>query len=229
LLEKFKDGRDTIARLISPPMLESRRTREIEISRSKSVGDIFENGGELGKITDYDALIAVYNKPFDGTRNKLTIYRVYPIKGFELMYPINSGGIDPYLNPDTGGTYSSEAQTAVINVATNISYKVTSNASWATVSNQTFDARDKNVTISLAENQDHEHSSRTATITFTSVDKVKTSESSELNYLTATTQIVQLKNSISELENDINDLSNDIDSINDRIDDLTPPEEDNGN
>ena len=222
LLPQYKNGTDTIASL-----LRLSTTKEIDISTSKSNGTIFD-GGEFGKISDYDAVIAVYNKPFDGTRNKLTIYRIYPVKGFELIYPISSGGIDPYLNPDTGGTYSSEAQSAVINVATNISYKVTSNANWASVSNRTFDARDKNITVSLTENQDHEQSSRTATITFTSIDKVKVSDSGELDYITATTTIVQLKNSVSELENDINVINDNINDINDRIDDSTPPE-DNGN
>ena len=221
-MPQYKNGTDTIASL-----LRLSTTKEIDISTSKSNGTIFD-GGEFGKISDYDAVIAVYNKPFDGTRNKLTIYRIYPVKGFELIYPISSGGIDPYLNPDTGGTYSSEAQSAVINVATNISYKVTSNANWASVSNRTFDARDKNITVSLTENQDHEQSSRTATITFTSIDKVKVSDSGELDYITATATIVQIKNSVSELENDINVINDNINDINDRIDDSTPPE-DNGN
>lgn len=43
---------------------------------------------------NYTAIIAKYVRESTETKNKMTLYKLYPVKGLDIMYPPNSGDID---------------------------------------------------------------------------------------------------------------------------------------
>ena len=48
---------------------------------------------------DYEALIAVYEKPSAGSMNKMVVYKLYPLKSFDLRFPL-SGEVEPEPEPE---------------------------------------------------------------------------------------------------------------------------------
>ena len=49
---------------------------------------------------DYEALIAVYEKPNEGSMNKMVVYKLYPLKSFDVRFPL-SGEIEPEPEPES--------------------------------------------------------------------------------------------------------------------------------
>lgn len=182
--------------------------------------------------TDAKTIIAVYEKPNDGSKNSMKIYKLYPFGAFKIMYPAEAGGIEPFLNPGEGGTYSCEAQTATIGVTTNINFIVTSSSpDWAEVNGSNFGPTTSNINISIRANTGDSSTDRTATIKFTPNENGLTDE--QITRLTKTVSITQLKDSITPLnervdgvEGEISGIQGQIETMEGQIADLTPP--DNG-
>ena len=142
----------------------------------KYKGETEEEGTIITNPYDtYNAIIQVYTKPQEGSKNKMTIYRLMAIKSFDVVYPLNPGGIEPYIAvngvqenyPSTTGMYS-------VQVTTNVDFnvKVPSGVNWIRVQGtQPFSKNTGTVMFSLDENT--ASSQRNVTVTFESVDEVK--------------------------------------------------------
>lgn len=199
-----------------PDIVKNGQSTPITISNKKHVGTIFGPQGSLDKISNYNALIAVYSKPDDGTRNKMLVYRVYSLQSFDVLYPNTPNGIEAYLEPSANNTATCDAQTFPITVATNVDYIVTvtcltGGSDWATLQGSTGrTARDKVVNIKLLKNSEAT-ATRDFRVDFESVNEYPSpSDPETLDKIRASITVTQLNNMQQE------------------IDDLTPPDNPGG-
>ena len=90
----------------------------------------------------YNTLIVRYIKPYDGTKNKLVIYHLYPFGSLDIMFPVTESGVEPYLHADSGSTsgsgitFSMQEQDITLAVSTNVKFKATvsnSDTSWLSI------------------------------------------------------------------------------------------------
>ena len=199
-----------------PDIVKNGQSTKITISNKKRVGTIFGPQGDLDKISDYNALIAVYSKPDDGTRNKMLVYRVYSLQSFDVLYPNTPNGIEAYLEPSANNTATCDAQTFPITVTTNVDYTVTvtcltGGSDWATLQGSTGrTARDKVVNIKLLKNSEAT-ATREFRVDFESVNEYPSASDPEtFDKIRASITVTQLNNMQQE------------------IDDLTPPDNPGG-
>ena len=115
----------------------------------------------------YNAIIAIYEKPDDGTKNKMLVYKLYPYGMLDAMFPPQQEGIDPYIKVSpTGVSVSSDEQDITFTgIETNTSYTATTGtgSTWITIT-QTGDT---SLTFHVDENTGDE---RTGTIILTSTE-----------------------------------------------------------
>ena len=145
---------------------------------------IANNSTEIDVVTDYNpgnssaiftgtgvqTIIAVYDKQEEGSRNKMTVIKLYPIGSLDIMYPINDGGVEAYLSTDTEVTATSEAHDITLSVATNVSFSVASSDQWISFpSGTSFPASATSVRVRLTANEGT--SERTGTVTFTATQQ----------------------------------------------------------
>ena len=75
--------------------------------------------------SQYQTLIARYIKPrsTDHTKkDRMVVYKLWPIEALDVIYPASPGGIEPYVSANKGGNYSIDAQDITITVATNVPF-----------------------------------------------------------------------------------------------------------
>ena len=158
LSNSAKTNLSNIANLISD-------ANEISVASDTSGGTPFEGG-----FKNYKMLIAVYTRPYNGSKNEMTVYRLYPIEDLQAMYPPEDGGVAPYLNPPPPVTATKWAQTVQLEVSTNVSFTASSNAtSWLTLpAGTTYGPESPSVVASLSENTGT--TTRKGIITFRSVE-----------------------------------------------------------
>ena len=131
----------------------------------KSIGNVVEGATQLAVSTpgfkgsaftgtQYSTLIARYIKPDDRTKNKLTVYQLYPIEALHMIYPANEGGVEAYFNVASSVTYTKIEQTVTIPVSTNVKFKVEieDGGEWITTSKTNYDATETNIDFHLAAN-----------------------------------------------------------------------------
>ena len=161
------------------------------------------NGAPKGSPTifdnierDYSTIIAKYTRPDSGSKNKMVIYRAYPVKALEVIYPSMPTGLNPFISPQERAVCDYRPQTISITVSTNVHFKVSSDSSWATVnSTTTFGPETTSIQVTVASNEGSSTSNRTATITFTS------NETGVSPVITARCLVTQLKDDITPVEN----------------------------
>lgn len=105
--------------------------------------------GSVFTGTDFESIVAVYTKPDDGTKNKMIVYRIYPIKALDPMFPATEGGILPYFSAPDSVTFTKEAQTGTITVSTNVKFEVASNDGWIHVSPTSYESTATAIQIEL--------------------------------------------------------------------------------
>ena len=117
----------------------------------------------------YGSIVEKYTRPESSSRNKMVVYKVYPVNALEVIYPSETTGLNPFISPQESIVCDYRAQTISITVASNVSFKLSSDETWATVNTTTtYGPETTSITVQVASNQGSNTSDRTATITFTS-------------------------------------------------------------
>ena len=137
-------------------MTNSALTSAVTLWTENVTGSVF-SGSE-----GYNAVIAVYERPYTGSRNVMSVMKLYPLGSLDEMYPPSEGGVSPYLNVPDILTYQSNGTVTQINVTTNIPFKatITGSSSWlklvingtSTATTHNYDTSDPTVSVSLTEN-----------------------------------------------------------------------------
>lgn len=175
--------------------------RKNEVDANVSTKGNIRNPHFMG--TGYNAIIAVYEKPDDGTRNKMVVYRLYPIGLLDVMFPAGEGGVEPYMSGPASATYNKDAQTATIAISTNVSFKleVETGSQWITLTKTDYDSTDASITFSLAENEDGVNRDGWLKL-------VCTDEGVDLEDVRI--QIFQTKDEVAEIREDMSDMYDDL-------------------
>lgn len=162
--------------------------------------------------TGYNAIIAVYEKPDDGTRNKMTVYRLYPVGLLDVMFPAGEGGVEPYMSGPASATYNKDGQTVTIAISTNVSFRLSkgANSGWITLTKVDYDSTTASITFDLTANEDGVN--RTGSVIMTCTD-----DGVELNPVTIS--IIQTKDEIAEVREDMQEMYEDLEG---QIEDLRP-------
>ena len=121
--------------------------------------------GTPGNLHDTDkigpgdnTIIARYERPADGSRNSMVVYKLYHIDALPLMFPSNIDGEDLYMTAPTSFLFSKYAVNTFINVTSNVKFKIellTPGCTWLRVDSSTsttHDTTDLNVKLELDEN-----------------------------------------------------------------------------
>ena len=206
--------------------------QEIEVSTPGYTGDTFTG-------TQYKTLIARFIKPDDRTKNKLTVYQLYPVEGLSIIYPANEGGVDAYFKAPSAVTFNKEAQATSIAVSTNVQYKVTTSTDWITITKTNYTPSDGRIEFEL-DATDDTVSARTGTIKVTITEDGVSIPGSPQGQPenTIVIEIVQTRDDVTPVAQqaaDAEQAAHDAaqaaqaaqeaaDNANQRIDDLEPPE-----
>ena len=227
---------DRIPNIVADPT----KRKEITISRKNNIGTIFNKDG-FETIDKYNALIAVYTRPDDGSKNEMKIYRIYPIESFDVMYPISPDGVDPFLQADASNTTSCDAQRFSVSVTTNVDYTVTvvclDGSGWAELTPPVSDrsASDKSITVELQKNTSTA-ATRSFKVTLTSKEKHSTAAHPDGEYITSEITVTQLNDGVQDakdkaqqdLQNAQSSIQQQLNNMQQEIDDLTPPDNSGG-
>jgi hypothetical protein len=206
----------------------------------KQIGDKLENAQEIsvavpgsaGTVftgTQYKTLVARYIKPYDRTKNELTVYQLYPIEAFDVIYPANEGGVEPYLQANSGGTYTRHKQDATITISTNVKFTVTvqSDGDWlSVVGGPEFDSTVTSITLHLDEN--NTGSARTGTtILHCTEPGVSTSDVPDIriDIIQIEDEVAPVAEAAADAQQAADDAQRAADEANRKIDELDP---DNG-
>lgn len=159
-------------------------------------------------------LICKYEKPDDGTKNKLVVYKLYPIEALDRIYPASPGGIEPYLYANTGGTYTKEAQDATITISTNVKFRsqVTGGTDWLEIisgdikpgyPDRVHEATVTNISIRIKANTGSNTSERTGYIYLECIEEGVEITDENRDKLTTTITIVQSPDEIAPMQKEI--------------------------
>lgn len=180
--------------------------------------------------TNKKTLICKYEKPDDGTKNKLVVYKLYPIEALDRMYPANPGGIEPYLYANTGGTYTKEAQDITITISTNVKFSGKTGDNWIKfVSTNSSEAEFEPTVTSITLHIDAytgTTEARCTTVKIACIEPGVIIDDSNRDKLTATIEICQSKDEITPMQEEIENLSgatsDAISGLQDQINNLNP-------
>lgn len=182
---------------------------------------------------DIQTVIAVYVKPEDGTKNKMVVYKLYPYKALDVMFPVQQTGVEPYLNPPPTAKYSKSEQDITMDVSSNVSYSCrTDSDGWLTINPTVYTSTATSITFRISENP-NSASSRTARIYFYCTDVGVTDPDG--NPLTGVTEVTQEANDVIAAQNAADAASaaaqqakEEAERANERIDDLPDPDSGGG-
>ena len=186
----------------------------------KSIGDevasatpatvtVLQKNGTIFQGTEYKTLIARYIKPDDRTKNKLTVYRLYPIEAFDIIYPANEGGIEPYLQANSGNTYSKEAQTITITISTNVKFSGSTGANWvkfvstSSTASGVFDSTVTSISLQIDAIPNSDNNDRCTTVSLSCVEPGVEITPETRDRLTASIEICQTKDEIKEVKEEL--------------------------
>lgn len=130
-------------------------------------GDVFTN------VNSYNAVIQKYEKPRDGSKNKMLVYRLDPIRNFDVVFPEKPGGVEAYITPTVAQSYPAEGGTITITVKSNVTYRIdiTSSSSWLSLNGgPEFGSGERTISFTMDENTSSNQ--RSATIKIESLDDV---------------------------------------------------------
>jgi hypothetical protein len=180
----------------------------VTFSTPGGTGDIFTG-------TQRKTLISVYEKPADGTKNKLVVYKLWPIESLDIIYPLNPGGIEPYLQANSGNTYSKEAQTITITISTNVKFSGQTGANWVkfSVNNQRtaeFDSTVTSISLNIDAIPESDNNDRCTTVTLGCIEPGVEITSDNRDKLTATINICQTRDEIKEVKEELEDEMSDM-------------------
>ena len=197
----------------------------VTLAKKSSSGTQFMNASE------FNTIIAKYEKPYDGTKNKMTIYKLYAAGSLDVIFPVQVDGSDPFINtPEDGGVYAKEPQNASIIVSSNIAYKISSisyveqgETGWLNgiVVGRQYDPSNTSIPFSLNENTGDDTIDRHVMVTITAVDSsfpVKYNGSTASTSITVT--ITQTKDDVTPVETTANSALSSANNANSRIDDV---------
>ena len=176
--------------------------QEFEVSTKGKIKNVF-SGENLKTI------VAVYQKPVDGTNNKMTVYRLYPIGMLPVVYPAGTGGVEPYINAPSALTYNKEQQSVAIPISTNVTFRieVNSQGGWITYRTSDYGPTNNSIVVHLALNDTG--SDRRGTITL-----ICTDTNVELDNFTIT--ITQTKDELADIQGEIDEIKDDIQELSGR-------------
>ena len=162
LKREYKENISQISEIIS----DTATTMPITAGTGYQTGTTFTFNDSSGiGIPVYKTLIAKYERPDDGTKNRMTIYKLYPIDVIDRKHPPSIEGVSPYFTVLTESPVqlSSSSQSTAITVDTNINFSGTSSSNWIHMLGTTFAAGTSEVFIDVNENTG---STRTGTVSF---------------------------------------------------------------
>lgn len=184
------------------------------------------NTGTIFNGRSYNTLVARYIKPDDGTKNKLVVYRLYPIGSLDVIFPVSEGGIEPYLHADSGSsaesglTFSRHEQDITITLSTNVKFRVTANDTWLhVVGNSEYEPTVTSIMIHLDENDTG--SGRTGTITLECIEPGVNTDPNHLDVPPITITITQIEDEIAPVKDDVEDMQDSITDMEQQIQDLS--------
>ena len=98
------------------------------------VESVFLNGTRLnlGTSTEpgtlfggsYKTIIGKYTKPDDGSRNKMVVYKLYPIDSLPLLFPADVYGVSLYMTAPSPLAFSKYEVSTFINVSSNVKFQI---------------------------------------------------------------------------------------------------------
>lgn len=143
----------------------------------------------------YESVVEKYTRPDTASRNKMVIYKLYPVKALEVVYPSETTGLEPFISPQESIVCDYRPQTLSITVMSNVSFKVSSRESWATVdTSTTFGPETTSITVQVASNEGSNTRDRVAVINFTA------NEEGVSNTVTGQCTVTQLKDNVTPVE-----------------------------
>ena len=105
-------------------------------------------------ITSWNAIIQVYEKNDEDSKNKMTVYNLVPVRNLDVMFPQTSDGGEPTLEASvTSSDVPSTGAQITISVTANIDFNVSCAAQWVTVNGgPNFPAGTTSVSITVDQN-----------------------------------------------------------------------------
>jgi hypothetical protein len=173
--------------------------------------------GDKFTAATYNAIIAEYVKPQSGSKNKLTVYKLYPIGALDVMFPSSPGGTKPFISINALFAFSNDEQTVGLPITSNVKFKVTKDDGLATVNTTTGDATTTSISVTLPVNT---NSAQTAVSHIrVTVDEpgVTTQEVPEI-----VVEIIQCADPVGAIEQRMNDMEDEMSDMQDEIDGLKP-------
>ena len=155
-------------------------------------GESFSEFDSLTKGT----LIAEHIKQPDGSKNSMVVYKLFPVRSLEVIYPVEASGMKPFISVPGALTCSYGEQTVSITVSTNIQFKVRKgdSASWATTdTTSVFDPETTTITANVNENTGS--TDRQVSIIFENAESLFDEQGQQIN-VSATCTIKQLKTGV---------------------------------
>ena len=184
------------------------------------------------------AFIAKYEVPEpEGSKNKMTIYKLYPFGSLNVMYPASQGGVEPYMTVLNRFFYCSneyDAEYVIVPINTNVKFSVeisaATTANWVrlmqgdgiltgeTESYRTYSANRENFSIFVFK-------ASTSTRTARFIIKCIEPGVSEEQCPDITVELTQYPNQVQALSagtvSNINRINTNINTINDKIEELS--------
>ena len=183
-------------------------------SNGYSVFNITGNGSPK-----YTNVIAKYTRPDNTTnRNKMVVYKMYPLRALEVIYPLEAGGMKPFISPTAEITCTYEEQMISIHVTTNLHFKISTSSNWISIDNpnRLYGPETTSVNVKILSNAGLSSTQREGYVVFTPQEEgVSGQEAAEA---TGQTKIIQLKDDVAPVEQTANDALTSADNANQRID-----------
>jgi len=123
----------------------------LNLGTSTEPGTLFGGG--------YKTIIGKYTKPDDGSRNKMVVYKLYPIDSLPLLFPTDVYGASLYMTAPSPLAFSKYEVSTFINVSSNVSFQILNpeECNWVALdthwggNSDTHDGTNLNVSLELKE------------------------------------------------------------------------------
>ena len=174
---------------------------EAKITQGEDGIRLHHRGDEPGtyytsdNIMSWNAIIQEYEKKEEGTKNKMTVYNLIPLRSIDVSFPSTSDGGEPILEATIPSSdISSTGGTETITVNTNMDFMVMCASQWVTISGgPNFSAGTNSVDITIEPNTGQQ---RRALVTLRSRETVILDERTQTRgYLNVNIPIYQAGNS----------------------------------
>ena len=155
--------------------------------------------------------IAEYVKQPDGSKNSMVVYKLFPVKALEIVFPADAAGLGPFISVPDVITCSYEAQTVYITVAANVHFKVSvSDNNIAEIINlkSVYGPETTTIEVSVKANPGTDSQGRSVDVNFTTqgAEELLDENGNQL-VITAKCTIQQLKDNVAPVEEKANDAA----------------------